>query len=188
MKTRDEILSVFTQTVISGGMNTAPEARLLLFALATFIHAQTILETGYDAGYTTEILEMTGAKVIAIDNGSEYPEVKKEAKERLSRYTNCKLLDTDALSFLRDVPDEMFDLIFIDDDHTPSHVKDEVVEVRRILKTGGLVVFHDTEKDETLKRVVNEGLADWEILHLPAWCKDEGGVVVNFGLTVARKK
>ncbi len=177
---------MFSQTVISGGMHTAPEARLLLFALATLIYAQDILETGYDAGYTTEILAMTGANVTAIDNGSEYPEVKAEAEERLSRYHNCRLLHIDAIQYLRDVPDSSFDLIFIDDDHWPPHVKDEIVEVRRILRPSGIVVFHDTEKDETLKRVVNEGLQGWEIMNLPAW--STSGVVTNYGLTVGRKK
>lgn len=187
MKTKEDILSAFTQTVVSGGMNTAPEARLLLFALATLTYAQMILETGYDAGYTTEVLALTGANIIAIDNDSEYPEVKAEAKERLSKYPNCTLLHIDAMKYLINVPDDSFDLIFVDDDHFPPHVAGEIVEVKRILRTGGIAVFHDTENDESLKRVVNEGLAGWEILHLPAWSSRDN-VMINFGLTVGKKK
>ena len=68
----NDLTKELTQDVEAGGANTPPEARLFLYSLAKMIRAKDILETGYDAGYTTLALAMTGAHVDAIDNLSEY--------------------------------------------------------------------------------------------------------------------
>ena len=130
---------------ISGGSHTAPETRSLLALIALLTGSRDVLETGYDAGGTTEILCMTGANVTAIDNLSEYPEVNERAKKKLSGYDNCTLIEGDALEFLRSAHDESYDLVFIDDKHDLLHVAEEAKELHRVLRPGGVATFHDTK-------------------------------------------
>ena len=112
-------------TVESGGMHTTPALRLLLLSLALLSEARTILETGYDGGYTTRILAATGAHVVGVDNGSEYPGVKQDAADMLACYPNVELVWMDALAYLLQAPADSFDLVFIDDAHQLQHVSEE---------------------------------------------------------------
>ncbi len=184
---RKTIIGAFSQKVISGGMNTAPDVRMMLFALAMSIYAQDILELGYDAGFTTEVLAMTGVRVVGVDNNAEYPGIKRAAQRRLAKYKNCTLITREALDFLEASADDSYDLVFVDDWHDPNHVLLEVEQIRRIVRVGGIVVFHDTTWDKRLGYVVKAGLPGWEILHLPAWGETREGVIMDFGITVARK-
>jgi SAM-dependent methyltransferase len=146
-------LEAFSQHLSSGGDHTPPEMRVLLYALALSYRAEDILETG--------------ANVVAIDNLSEYGHVDKHARELLAKYDNCQLLKTDALAYLRGCPDESFDLIFIDDSRTYDHVEQETTETRRVIRPGGLIIFHDTIFCD-LWRVVDTIFPDWGRMQLPA--------------------
>lgn len=140
----DEVLKEYTQEIEAGGANTPPEARLFLYSIAKLLRANDILETGFDAGYTTLALAQTGARVVGIDNKSEYPQVKADAEKLLATYDNVELIYGDALSYLVTSPDEAFDFIFIDDYHAISHVALEAEQVKRVLRKGGICAFHDT--------------------------------------------
>src|SRR3990167_5815744 len=131
----DSLIAAITQPIglESGGFNNPPETRLLMCCLVKLIDAKNVLELGYDAGYTTEALACTGVSVIGIDNLSEYQGVKDGAAERLSKYPNATLLTRDALEYLREQEDSVFDFIFVDDSHDLEHVQLETVELKRVV-------------------------------------------------------
>jgi len=181
---KDESITRFTQRYESGGKHTAPEARLILLALASAMRARLVVETGYDAGYTTEALALSGAKVLAVDNLHEYAEADAEARRRLAAYSNVRLSNGDALEFLRGLEDGTVDLIFVDDHHAEAHVRAEALEVRRVLRPGGVAVFHDTTAFCGIWNAVSDGLIGWEKVRLPAPSPHNG---VDYGITIARK-
>src|SRR3990167_1950696 len=141
----DNLIAALLQPVSpeAGGVNNPPETRLLMGCLVKLINAQNVLELGYDFGYTTEALACTGANVVGVDDWSEYKDGKPTTVERLSRYPNVTLLECDALDYLKGQIDGAFDFIFVDDGHDLEHVQSEMVELKRVVRLGGIVVFHD---------------------------------------------
>ena len=179
----DDLLDELQQQEESGGINNPPELRLLLCLLAQMTRAKRIIETGYDAGYTTMALALTGAKVLAVDDLSGYPGVEAGARERLHGISNVSLFNTDALEFLRVQPDESADLIFVDDDHSPAHVARECTEIRRILRPGGMAAFHDVNVGD-LWQVINRAFSGWMRIYLPAY---QPGSDLDYGVGIVRK-
>jgi predicted O-methyltransferase YrrM len=177
------VLDQLTQTEPYGGMHTAPELRLLLLLLARLHRAKDIIETGYDAGYTTLALSWSEAEVLAVDNLSEYPEADHVAKALLSARNNVTCVNENALMALFNRPDESVDLIFIDDNHRPVHVRTECHEVRRILRPGGIAVFHDTTVGQ-LQEVVEEMFDDWHKIFFSAFSP---GADYDCGFGIVRK-
>lgn len=53
------------------------------------------------------------------------------------------LFEGDALAFLSTQPDESVDFVFLDDDHTATHVGHEVREALRCLRPNGVLAMHD---------------------------------------------
>ena len=181
----DETRERLTQREVSGGMHTHASIRMILYALAISIPARDILETGYDAGFTTEVLACTGANVVGIDNGSEHGDAKIWGQRRLAAYSNCTLLTMDAKQYLEQAPDNSFDLIFVDDNHTEAHVTAEAQQVRRVLRPGGIVAFHDTQINSgIIWNVINSVFSDWMRIDFssPNYPGTE-----NFGFGLARK-
>jgi SAM-dependent methyltransferase len=184
MSTTVDIWQLCQQDIVSGGVNTPPEARLLLYSLAKLVRAKDIIETGYDAGYTTRVLAQTGATVLAIDDGSEYPEVKQVARDILRPYSNVVIVNADALSILRDLKPNIADLIFIDDLHNYEHVKLEAIECRRLIRPGGIVAFHDTNVVD-IHKVISTVFHDWEyVTDIPCYSPY---TKMNYGIGFASK-
>lgn len=183
-QTTVDILSPFKQQLVSGGINTPPEARMLMLALVMLTDAQDVLETGYDAGHTTFALAMSGKNITAIDNGSEYPGVKDYAKNLLKSRSNTTMLTGDALAFMCNAPDNSFDFIFVDDNHAVSHVALETDQVVRILRSGGLVAYHDVNING-IGEMVDSKLVGWRNLgRLRCWSEFNNS---NFGIGIYQK-
>lgn len=179
-----EWLDRFTQDYDSGGVHTAPAARLLMLYLAVALDAKMIIETGYDYGLTTEALALSGAEVMAVDNLEEYGGADEPARERLSNYPNVTLVKSSAVSFLQGIDDETVDLAFIDDGHHIEHMRREIAEAARILKPGGVVVFHDAWRFLALWSMVKKMVPVWEKMILPAVSPKDG---INYGIGIVRK-
>jgi len=180
----DNILSRMRQSG-SGGGHTAPESRILMYALAVSLRARIVVELGYDQGTTTEALAWSGAHVIGIDSrmvggASDY------AVRLLRSYPNVTLLSCNAMTFLKTREDGSTDMVFIDDSHNSLHVTNEAKEVRRILRPGGVAVFHDTVY-HPLWAVIEEAFPDWQRINLPARSPYKGMDECDMGLGVVRK-
>lgn len=187
------LLTQLTQTLRSGGVYTPPGNRLLLAALAVSMGAKDILETGYDAGVTTLALAMTGARVVAIDNGYEYTAVKVHAVELLAGYPNVELITEDALVYLASAPADSFDLIFIDDCHWPDYTILEISKIQRVLRPGGIAAFHDTISAGLWEVLYTYFPESWAGINLPSvqgwkdYAGNEGALGLDFGLGLVRK-
>lgn len=172
----------------SGGLHTSPYLRLLLYALAKEIDAENILETGYCAGYTTKVLALSGAKVIGVDNQSEYEDADNFAQPLLDNFPNLSLVKENAFVFLQNSENEYYDLIFIDDYHEEMHLVMEIHEIKRVLRPNGLVVFHDTfvalQSSVTIRQVIERELPDWNKLHIKSLSPHTNS---NFGFCIAQK-
>src|SRR3972149_7510312 len=172
----------------TGGSHTAPELRLILYCLAVSIQAKDILELGFNAGLTFEVLACTGANVVGVDNMIERVNVEGVADERLKTYKNCKLIQAEAVGYLRSAKDNSFDLVFVDDDHEPVHVRDETYEIMRILRPGGLAVFHDVYFIpgllDSIVNAVREIDASWQRIDLQSPSALDGR---ELGLLIVKK-
>jgi len=183
-----ELLTRFMQTMETGGANTPPELRLLMFALAISIRAKDILELGIDRGFTTTALAMTGARVVGVDNFTDHPgRGKQDVLDQLARIPNVLAVDQDTLEFLARTPDDSFDMIFVDDTHKPEHVGAEAKHIRRILRPGGIAVFHDTNHPADNRRIVDTVFVDWHRLHLPSISTYREQHGEDFGASIVRR-
>lgn len=112
---------------------------------------------------------MSGAaRVLAVDDLGEYETADEVARERLSEYENVELRIADALQTLKGLPDDAVDFIFIDDDHSPVMVEREIFEVRRVLRPGGIAMFHDTLIYDGPWFLIEKHMGDWQRINLPA--------------------
>ena len=181
----DPLVSHFTQSDWSGGIHTSPFIRLLLYSIASLQSATDILETGYDAGLTTQALSETGANVIGIDNCSEYGDVDRFARRRLENYPNCLLINREILDFLTHSKlDTQFDLIYIDDNHNHNHVKSELELLKDLVKPCGIIAFHDVIMFPELLNVIDEILPTWNVIVLDAYSPQDKQ---NYGIAIAQR-
>ena len=182
----NDVMCDFTQpkTIFTGGVHTPPECRLLMYALAKAARANMIVETGYDAGYTTMALAQTGAEVWAVDNLSEYKSAEVVARQLLEPYPNVTLHHADAIAFIKELENESVDLIFVDDNHKYDHVLKEAIEIKRILRPGGIALFHDVLEYEMIGTVILEVFSGWQTMILP--CVSPV-IQRDFGLGLVRK-
>lgn len=178
----ESLLKGFTQEHYSGGVNTAPEGRMLLLALAISLRAKKIVELGFDAGFTTEALACSGADIFALDSGPQAGTM-----ERLGQWTNIHPLVCDALVYLGSLETDSIDLIFVDDDHTLAHVQAETAQVRRVVRPGGIAVFHDVRYFPAFWPMLTAELRGWECISLPAIANNVQLGIIDFGLGVFRK-
>ena len=178
------LMEALTQHEPSGGANTAASVRLILIALALEIGAKEIVELGYDAGVTVRALALTGAHVVGIDNVSEYRDTKGAAEDHVASFHNAELREIDADTYLKS--SKPIDLIFVDDNHEPEHVRQEAESIRRVLRPGGIAVFHDT-LGRGLGEVVRKVLPDWMFLELPGTSSYKPSAGESFGIGIFRK-
>lgn len=189
MNELNALMTKIKQDHESGGMHTPPELRLFLCSLILMQRAKQIVETGYDAGYTTFALSMTGAKVLAVDNLAEYADAEFVAQELLKDASNVRTFQVDALAFLSSLNDESVDFAFIDDNHEHTHVDKEAIELRRVLSENGLAVFHDVRVPALgLWNVLCRVFPDWERISLPAMSPEGTSASgMDMGIGMVRK-
>ena len=68
---------------------------------------------------------------------------------------NCSLMVGDAIEFLATFKGQA-DIIFLDDDHTDKHVREEIRLALKILRPGGIIFVHDVVGPFELDKVVKE--------------------------------
>lgn len=131
---------------------------------ASIAKGKKILEIGTFDGGSASIFCSNGAKeVVTIDifepekittegGKSEYTELFKkhsiryeEVIERLSKFKNCKVIKGDSGEVLKSLPENYYDFIFIDGDHTYEGAKSDYELCKKLVKKNGIIAFHDCQ-------------------------------------------
>jgi predicted O-methyltransferase YrrM len=129
---------------------TEPWTVHLMQAYIVAAEPKVVIETGSFSGETTIALGEALASVEGIAllytveaDAARSAHVKQLMENRPFIGVGVNVVHSDALEFLRSVPAESVDMIFLDDDHKQPHVRQELLEARRILRPGGVCFVHD---------------------------------------------
>jgi hypothetical protein len=82
-----------------------------------------------------------------------------ELSEKYKDNMNVKLIKYDSSSYLKSLPDNYYDIIYIDGDHSYNGVKNDLSESFYKIKNGGYIMGHDYEMNmNKAKNVYNFGV------------------------------
>lgn len=127
--------------------NSEPEVGQLIAALIDIQQCKEVLEIGVFKGATA--LSMMKVNYTGIDN--------KDYREQIviDQMKDHKFILGDSLNELRKLPKSNYDLIFIDSVHEYNHCLQEFKLCESLIKSGGLICFHDAVKWEGVARVMD---------------------------------
>lgn len=113
-------------------------------SLITMSDARNILEIGTYSGYTTlhmirAILGKEGAKVVSIDFRPAH-DFEFFAKPEISPW--FEFVQKATPECLHDL-NRVFDLVFIDSDHSVAHTEMELTALKDVTRSGTILLFHD---------------------------------------------
>lgn len=107
-----------------------------------------VLEIGSYCGLSTVCLARSAESVVAVDyfdgRGTPSPRnTRPEFDRNLTRYGVADKVRVEHPSWLHGGPDDRFNLVFIDGDHSAESVIHDVDAAMSVLADGGVLVFHD---------------------------------------------
>jgi len=82
-----------------------------------------------------------GNNVVYYDIGESYLELLEKYKEG----SNIKLHKSNSITFLQGQPDNYYDIIYIDGDHSYNGVKHDLINAFKKIKNNGYIMGHDYE-------------------------------------------
>lgn len=124
---------------------TPPETSELIEAIVTASDSRTILELGTHTGFTTlhilrAIYGKPGAIVVSVDARPSHDRSFWADPMFAPYIRHVEGWTPDILTTLRGT---VFDLIFVDSDHTLDHSKKEYESLKEITKPGSIFLWHD---------------------------------------------
>lgn len=129
---------------------TIPEAR----RLAELAEGKKVLEVGSSCGFSTIVMALVADHVDAVDPHPEIPELTSGTLASLmvaaeEHGVTDKIAVIQGMSYtaLPDLEAHSYDLIFVDADHDGAAVTADAALVRRLVKPGGYLAFHDYGED-----------------------------------------
>lgn len=128
---------------------TEPWLANLLCALLVAQGGSTVLETGGFMGVTsawlyTTLERMGGGKLIVAEiNNARAADIATFLRKFPCPNTEFVVENKNVLDVIRELPDQSLDVAWVDDDHTPWHVGQEIGLLWPKMRKGGLLVFHD---------------------------------------------
>ena len=131
-----------------------PSVGQLLYSLAIARQPRLIVETGLFRGtgstpWLAWAAQEIGSLHFAIDidfAACEAAAAMLERRNWLFEEGGCVgtiVTHIDALNFISQVPDHSIDFLFLDDDHTTTHVKQEIEAYMPKMRLGSAMFFHD---------------------------------------------
>lgn len=191
MKDTEILHSIIDKTL--NGVSDSDQHLMTLFSLVLNIKAKKILELGVRFGDTTLPLllaaKITNGHLTSIDiNPTQF-----ECPESLKEFWTFK--KTDAIQFL-ETQNEKYDLIFVDDWHSYTHVKRELELLDKLSDKTTLILLHDLMGcGHHPNYVFLDGSPEWEgggpcraVFELDTNKWEWSTIPVNHGLTILRKK
>ena len=156
--------------------STEPWTADVVCGIARALHPSFVVETGTFEGRTTLALwdalreqdHLSVLVSVEMDHDrcvTAAEALRSAAASRQGRGScSLKCQEGDAIAYLRSLPSESVDLVFLDDDHTLDHVAVEMMEALRVLRSHGVLCMHDVSGASPLGTLV----------------KTMGGVVLDF--------
>ena len=77
-----------------------------------------------------------------------------ELSEKYKNTSNVKLFKSDSVAYLQSKPNNYYDIIYIDGDHTYNGVKNDITNAFNKIKNGGYIMGHDYEMNMDKARTV----------------------------------
>ncbi|MBE7030246.1 MAG: O-methyltransferase [Ruminococcaceae bacterium] len=114
-----------------------PETAQLLQFLCVTLNPSRILEIGTAIGYSTTLLSRYGA-VTTVEKDAERAAYAREVLAQYAPEGNVHLIEDDAETVVRMLPDQHYDLIFLD--ANKSYYNRYLPDCKRLLKEGGVLV------------------------------------------------
>ena len=93
-------------------------------------------------------------------NRDTFNEFQDNTREYMNYILPIRGFSTDVIQAVRDVTQHL-DVLFIDGDHSYEGVKADWEAYKGLLKTGSVVVFHDSGWAEGVKRVIDEDVKEF---------------------------
>lgn len=127
---------------------TADHTSEFIEALVRMSDAKQILELGMYSGYTTlhmlrAIVGKQGSKVVSID---ARPAHDREFFSQFEQQGWFEFIQGWTPQCLSQLGGRVFDLVFVDSDHTIDHTEKELSALMNITRSGSLILFHDAPK------------------------------------------
>jgi len=168
------------------------EVASFLYSLLRMTGGRRVLETGCSRGFSTSFLATAvtdngDGRVISIDADHLFHLWEGSEVEPAITFINGNSLDV--VGQVRELLNgELFDLLFLDSLHTYAHLMAEIMLYERLLKTGGMIILHDTIFYDCLAPVVMQlsECARYEVITLPSPRK-HAHVTRCPGVTIATK-
>ena len=118
----------------------------------------SILEIGSSLGHSTKMLSGLFKRVIAVDNLEERHQ---ESKKLNPNHDNVQYVVMDVYSQTWNFED--IDAVFIDCVHDYSHVKSDIDNALRLLKSDGYIIYDDYGLFPEIKKAVDEYVNDGKL-------------------------
>lgn len=133
----------------------------LLELLSHCKQPQSILEIGSHRGISTELFLLFARTVLAVDPFEETAALSlADFNQRCSAYTHLKVIKGRSPDALKEIPDESFDLVYIDAEHTKDAVQRDINAAYRLVRDGGHIAGHDytqwTDVPKAVEQFVTE--------------------------------
>ena len=125
------------------------EMESFLRVILTIKHPKEILELGTAIGYSAILMsECCDAKITTIENYEKRIPIARENFEKAGKQDQIELLEGDAMEVMKTLPDENYDLIFID--AAKAQYINYLPEVMRLLIPGGVLITDNVLQDGDL--------------------------------------
>ncbi len=139
---------------------TPPETSEVIESLVTMTEAKNVLEVGMCTGFTSlhilrALVGKPGAKLVSVD-----------ARPALDRMFFAQIPEFEFLEgwtpqILDTLKGRIFDLVFVDSDHTVEHSEKELAALWPITRKGTVFVFHDVPEWQSPDVRVQPPIRDW---------------------------
>lgn len=121
-----------------------PDVAMLISALIKMHGCKHVLELGVFKGYTSCYM-IDSIPLDGTYTGIDVADFRCDSVKKYMDATKSKFINGDSQYELPKLPEDHYDLIFIDSDHTYEHLSKEFKLCERIVKQDALIVIHDTE-------------------------------------------